>query len=56
MEVPVVALRVEMGDAGGEFDGREDAAAVEAALLGSGLLSGVGERLDGRGRVLGDGS
>lgn len=52
MEVAVVALGVEVGDARGELDGREDA----AALLGADLLAG-GRKRFGRWRsVFWDGS
>lgn len=50
MEVAVVAVGVEVGDAVGELDGREEA----TALLGADLLAGRREGDDGRRRVGGN--
>lgn len=52
MEVAVVALGVEVGDARGELDGREDA----AALLGADLLAGGRKRFRRWRSVFWDGS
>jgi hypothetical protein len=48
MEVAVVAGGVEVGDARGEFDGREDA----MALLGADELAGGGEGFGRGGSVV----
>lgn len=43
MEVAIVRVGVEVGDAARELDGREDT----SSLLGASLLASGGERLDG---------
>ena len=58
MEVAIVALGIEVGDTGGELDGREDAATraiLETALLCASLLTCIGEGLDGGRSVVGNG-
>lgn len=52
MEVTIIALGIEVGDARGELDGREDA----AALFGTNLLARRGKRFCRRRSVFWDGS